>query len=534
MSATTDDAELIAYDEALRALRPRPRARGARRAEHRDQDVLRLPDRVRRRAQHPDLPDLPRACPARCRWSTRRRSSRRSGSGWRSTARSREWCRFARKNYFYPDMPKNFQTSQYDEPIAFDGYLDVELDDGTTVPGRDRARPHGGGHRQVAARRRRHRPDPRRRLLAGRLQPRRHPADRDRHQADRRAPGEQAPEVARAYVAQLRDLLLGARRLATCGWSRARCAATSTSRCAPQGRRRARHPHRDQERQLAALGRAGGPLRDQRHAAVLDRRRHDPAGDPALARGHRHHHARAGRSPTPRTTATSPSPTWCRSRRRREWVEELRGDAARAAGRAARRGSRRTGASPTSRCATSSAPARSTLVEETVAAGATPPAARKWWLGELARRANEAGRRPGRAAASRPADVARVAGAGRRRARSTTSWPARSSTACSPARARPTRSSRPAGSASSPTTARSPRPSTRAIAANPDVADKIRDGKVAGGRRADRRGHEGDARPGRRRPGPRADPREAELTARIRPTGAATAVLRLSRTIGRG
>src|SRR5205085_11163847 len=41
-------------------------------------------------------------------------------------------CRFARKNYFYPDMPKNFQTSQYDEPIAFDGWLDVELDDGTT------------------------------------------------------------------------------------------------------------------------------------------------------------------------------------------------------------------------------------------------------------------------------------------------------------------------------------------------------------------------------------------------------------------
>ncbi len=40
-------------------------------------------------------------------------------------------CRFARKNYFYPDVPKNFQTSQYDEPIAYDGYLDVELKDGT-------------------------------------------------------------------------------------------------------------------------------------------------------------------------------------------------------------------------------------------------------------------------------------------------------------------------------------------------------------------------------------------------------------------
>ncbi len=41
-----------------------------------------------------------------------------------------EWCRFARKNYFYPDMPKNFQTSQYDEPIAFDGWTEVEIDDG--------------------------------------------------------------------------------------------------------------------------------------------------------------------------------------------------------------------------------------------------------------------------------------------------------------------------------------------------------------------------------------------------------------------
>jgi aspartyl-tRNA(Asn)/glutamyl-tRNA(Gln) amidotransferase subunit B len=117
------------------------------------------------------------------------------------------WCRFARKNYFYPDMPKNFQTSQYDEPIAFEGYMDVEVEGETHRIGIERA------HMEE---------DTGKSLHVGGSTGRIHGADYSLVDYNRAGiplieivtkpvlgTGARAPEVARAYVGQLRDLLLG-------------------------------------------------------------------------------------------------------------------------------------------------------------------------------------------------------------------------------------------------------------------------------------------------------------------------------------
>lgn len=95
-----------------------------------------------------------------------------------------EWSQFARKNYFYPDMPRDYQISQYDKPTNGNGYLDVELEDGTVfrVP-IERAHIETTQARtltSVALT-----AVSKALTLPGRLQPCRRSADRNRDQADR-------------------------------------------------------------------------------------------------------------------------------------------------------------------------------------------------------------------------------------------------------------------------------------------------------------------------------------------------------------
>ncbi len=223
-----------------------------------------------------------------------------------------EWCRFARKNYFYPDMPKNYQITQYDEPIAYDGWTEVVVDGEVYRIGIERA------HMEE---------DTGKSLHVGGATGRIHGADHSLLDYNRsgvplieivtkpiEGTGAKAPEVARAYVAMLRDLLraLGVSDVRMEQGS-LRCDANVSLRPTPDVA--ARHADRDQERELAAQRRAGDPVRDHPAGSPAAVRRDDQAGDPALERGERLDQRRAGARSRRRTTATSRSPIWCRSRR---------------------------------------------------------------------------------------------------------------------------------------------------------------------------------------------------------------------------
>ena len=295
-----------------------------------------------------------------------------------------EWCRFARKNYFYPDMPKNFQTSQYDEPIAFEGYMDVEVDGETYRVGIERA------HMEE---------DTGKSLHVGGSTGRIHGADYSLVDYNRAGiplieivtkpvlgTGAKAPEVARAYVAQLRDLLLGL------GVSDVRMEQGSL-RCdvnlslSPKGSGTlGTRTETKNVNSLRSVERAAR-YEMQRHAAVL-------ADGRTILQETRHWHEDTGVTTSGREKSDAedyryfPEPDLVPMAPSREWVSDLKATLPEPPHEKRARLQEAWGFSDLEMRDTVGAGAVA-LVEETIAAGATPAAARKWWLGELARRANE-------------------------------------------------------------------------------------------------------------------------------------------------
>jgi len=295
-----------------------------------------------------------------------------------------EWCRFARKNYFYPDMPKNFQTSQYDEPICFDGWMDVEVEGETFRVGIERAHmeedtgksTHVGG-------------------ATGRI----HGADHSLVDYNRAGiplieivtrpitgAGAKAPEVARAYVAQLRDLIV-ALGVSDARMEQGSIRADVNLSLAPRGSDVL--GTRTETKNVNSLRSVERAVRYEmsRHAAVLE------SGSKVLQET-RHWHEDTGMTTSGREKSDAedyryfPEPDLVPVAPSREWVDELRGTLPENPTQRRARLQQEWGFSDLEMRDTVGAGALD-LVAQTVVAGASPQAARKWWLGELARRAND-------------------------------------------------------------------------------------------------------------------------------------------------
>ena len=293
-------------------------------------------------------------------------------------------CRFARKNYFYPDLAKDFQTSQSDEPIAYDGALEIELEDGAyfTIPiERAHMEEDAGKNTHIGG-------------ADGRIEGASHSlVDYNRAGVPLveivtrpiEGAGAKAPQVAAAYVRTLRDIF---RAL---GVSEARMergnvradvnVSLRESPDAPLGTRTETKNvntfrgieqvvRYEIQRQAAILAAGGEVLQETRHGQADGTTR---AGRvKSDADDYRYF-------PEPDLVPVAPS---------REWVERIREGLPEMPAAKRRRLKVEWGLSDTEMRDVVNAGALE-LIEATAAAGTTGQAARKWWMGELSRTAKE-------------------------------------------------------------------------------------------------------------------------------------------------
>ena len=299
------------------------------------------------------------------------------------------WCRFARKNYFYPDMPKDYQVSQYDEPLCVDGYLDVVV-----------ATDDGPREFRVEIERVHMEEDTGKLTHAGGDTGRIHGADYSLVDYNRAGiplieivtkpivgAGELAPLVARSYVTELRDLMraLGVSDVRMDQGS-LRCDVNVS--LAPPGepwgtrsetknvnslRSVERAVRFEIERQAAVLSSGGRVVQETRHF-------HEDTGETTSGRSKEH--AEDYRYfPEPDLVPVAPTA---------DWVEQLRGTLPEVPSVRRARLQAQWNISVLDMQTLVNAEALD-LVESTIDHGVDQAAARKWWTGEFTRIANEQG-----------------------------------------------------------------------------------------------------------------------------------------------
>ena len=315
-----------------------------------------------------------------------------------------EVTEFSRKNYFYPDTPKNFQTSQFDRPIAENGSLDIELEDGTVFTVQiERAHMeddagkliHRGGAKRIQG------------------------AEYSLVDYNRAGvplieivtrpitgAGARAPELARAYVGAIREIVRNL-DISDARMERGNVRCDANVSLMPKGSET--FGTRTETKNMNSLRSVERAVRYeiQRHAAVLE------AGGSILQETRMwHEDTRSTTSGRPKSDADDyryfPEPDLVPIVPDRAWIEKLRSELPEPPAERRKRLKAEWGYSDEEFRDVVNAGVMD-QIEQTVAAGASAAVARKWWMGEIARLARQREVEPGELGAT-PATVVQLNG----------------------------------------------------------------------------------------------------------------------------
>lgn len=300
------------------------------------------------------------------------------------------FSRFARKNYFYPDMPKDFQTSQYDEPLCSNGYLDVVVDTD-----------QGSKTFRVEIERVHLEEDTGKLTHAGGSTGRIHGADYSLVDYNRAGiplveivtkpvagTNEFAPLVAKAYVTELRDLLRGL-KVSDVRMEEGSLRCDVNLSLTPKGAKQ--WGTRTETKNVNSLRSVERAIRSEieRQAIELDK------GN-KIKQETRHFQEDTGTTRSGRSKEVAeeyryfPEPDLVPIAPDKNWIEKLKSELPEQPSIRRARLAKEWGFTDLEMRDVTTLGAVD-LISETISKGAKPAAARKWWAGELARRASESG-----------------------------------------------------------------------------------------------------------------------------------------------